>query len=102
MKTTALNIHDFSPHLFWDIDLDGFDIENHLEFLVQRVMGYGLMKDWMLIYRELGIDKIAELATHIRELDEKSLYFIMALSGKRKEDFKCFTTQQSNPKHWSF
>ena len=27
-----ITINDFSPHLFWDVDLDDFDFEKHDRF----------------------------------------------------------------------
>lgn len=102
MILSSIHIEQFSPHLFWDVNTDPSHLEEHQEFIVKRVLSYGLINDWLLIYNTLGIDKIANIATEIRDLDEKSLYFIMALSGKKKEEFKCYTIQQSTPKHWNF
>jgi hypothetical protein len=36
---------DFSEHLFWDLDLDGFDFEKPDRFLAQRVIEYGHLND---------------------------------------------------------
>lgn len=51
----------FSPHLFWDIKKDQFSITGNESFLVQRVLEYGLLKDWELLKRVLGLDKFYQL-----------------------------------------
>ena len=44
-----ITIADFSPHLFWDVDLEHFDFEKHSSHLIQKVLEYGLKKDWNLL-----------------------------------------------------
>ncbi|MCF8367211.1 MAG: hypothetical protein K9H16_15585 [Bacteroidales bacterium] len=97
-----LDIRNLSPHLFWDVDAATISFDQHAEFVVGRVLDYGLMADWKILSKSIGVEQIAKIAMNIRELDPKSLSFISALSKIPKEKFRCFTTQQSMPQHWNF
>ena len=46
---STITVHDFSAHLFWDLDLEKFDLDQYKEFIVQRVLEYGMLKDWILL-----------------------------------------------------
>ena len=60
------SIANFSQHLFWDINLNNLDFENNNKFIIKRVLDYGLINDWQIIYNYYCIKKIAEIATTIR------------------------------------
>ncbi len=91
-----------SSHLFWDVERVKIDLEKNKKWLVQRVLEYGLLKDWLIINKYYGISRIAEIAMQIKDLDEKSLAFISLLSCIPKESFLCYTTKQLRPRHWNF
>ncbi|MCF8297644.1 MAG: hypothetical protein K9J13_08900 [Saprospiraceae bacterium] len=96
------SIANFSQHLFWDIDKNKLDFEKSQKFIIQRVLDYGLINDWQIIYNYYGLKKIAEITTTIRDLDKKSISFIATLANIPRENFLCYTTKQSTPKHWDF
>jgi len=102
MSQYSLDIEALSPHLFWDVDRSKLDVDKHRRIVVQRVLEYGLMNDWKLIYRYYGIEDIAAIATTLRELDERAVSFISMLAHIPKEEFLCYTTRQSTPRHWNF
>jgi hypothetical protein len=102
MKNINIDIKRLSPHLFWDVDAETISFERHGEFIVKRVLDYGLMKDWEILHQNLGIEKIANIAVTIKDLDPRSLSFISTLSKTPKEEFQCYTFQQSIPPHWNF
>jgi hypothetical protein len=97
-----LNVNDFSDHLFWDVDRNNLDTEKNFAFILQRILSYGLLHDWNLLYKSFGLKRITEEAKNIRNLDDRSLHFIAHLSGSNLHDFKCYITKQSIPKHWNF
>jgi hypothetical protein len=95
-------ISSLSPHLFWDIDKYRVDLEQDKKLIIQRVMEYGLYKDWQLLYSYYGINEIAKIACTIKDLEVKSAVFLSFLSKVPKENFLCYTTKQSTPRHWNF
>jgi len=102
MENKNLNIKSLSSHLFWDVNADTLIFDENKAFIVKRVLDYGLMKDWNLLYKNLGISEIAKIALNIKDLDPRSLSFISSLSKIPKEEFRCYTFQQSIPSHWNF
>ena len=93
---------DLSKHLFWDVNPDKLDFERNKKFIIHRVLDYGLINDWEIIYNRFGIDEIARNAVTIRDLDRKSASFIAVLSKTPLEQFACYTTGQLTQKHWNF
>ncbi len=46
MNKNNISPKDFSPHLFWDVDVESLDLEQHKLYLIRRVMEYGKLNDW--------------------------------------------------------
>lgn len=95
-------IEQFSKHLFWDVDRNRLNLENDQAYIIRQVIEYGLLEDWVLLQRQLGIEQIAKTAKSFRELDKKTLSLISFLSKSPKTEFRCYTYQQSTPSHWNF
>ena len=102
MTTKHNDISNLSEHLFWDVDQDILDAQKNKRLIIQRVLDYGLMQDWYIIKNHYGVDEIAQTATTFKELDPRSLSFISQISKIPIENFLCFTTIRSQPKHWNF
>ena len=101
-NSNKLNVANYSPHLFWDVDKNKIDLDKRKAFLVNRVLDYGVMSDWKQLVNDLGIDEIGEIAIKLRDLDPKSMSFIALLTDRKVKEFRCYTHQQSSPKHWHF
>ena len=100
--TEEFDIKKLSEYLFWDVDINKLNSVKNKSLIIQRVLDYGLYKDWQIIYKYYKIDEIAKTATKLRDLDKKSISFISLLSKIPKEAFLCYTMKQSMPKHWDF
>ena len=55
-------MEQFSPHLFWDVRKEDIDLDAHAQYVIQRVLEYGLLGDWNLIKSYYGLPKIVETA----------------------------------------
>ena len=95
-------MHHFSSNLFWDINPNDIDIEEHASFIVQRVLEYGRIEDWNYILSHYGISRILSITLQLRSLDSKALAFISAITKTPKENFRCYTTKQLNQQHWDY
>ena len=102
MNNSFSDIDKLSAHLFWDVDQKKCTWKDNSAFIVERVLDYGLWEDWCLLSRNVSIDEIAEIASQIKNLTPRSLYFISEISKKPVEDFRCYTLMQSIPQHWNF
>ncbi|GMT46309.1 MAG: hypothetical protein IEMM0006_2141 [bacterium] len=91
-----------SPHLFWDVKREEIDVDKNKSYIIGQVLEYGKLKDWKLILSYYGMEQIARTAMNFRSLEKKALSFISQLSGIPKEQFRCYTYQQSIPPHWNF
>lgn len=99
-ETQCINM--FSAHLFWDVQKGDIDLDKHSEYVIKRVLEYGLLEDWNLIRAYYGLAKIVEVAKGMRDLEPRALAYISAISKTPKEQFRCYTYQQLNPQHWNF
>ena len=95
-------INSLSNHLFWDADISSIDPENHSKFIITRVLQYGLYEDWIILRKFYGLDKIVKIAVNIKNLDKKTASFLSLISDVPKDNFLCYTSKQSMPKHWNF
>ena len=90
-------ITQFSTYLFWDVKR-----EKHSRYIIKRVLEYGMLLDWKMVLQYYGLDRIVELAKTFRDLEPRALAYLCAISRTPKEQFRCYTYQQSNPQHWNF
>jgi len=95
-------INNLSKHLFWDVDVKALDQEVHAKHIISKVLQYGFFEDFLLLKTCYGLEKIANVAVKIRALDKKTASFIALLSNRSKDNFVCYTTTPSTPKHWHF
>lgn len=95
-------IKKLSPYLFWDVDMNSIDKEKNSPFIVQRVLEYGQLPDWKIINNYYGLDRIISTARNLRSLDPKAISLLCCLGNLQENDFRCYTTKQSIPRHWNF
>ena len=101
MEITMLLTQEFSPNLFWDVNVEELDAEKYPAFIIQRVLEYGEMNDWKLINSIYGLDKIVDVCKNLRSLDPVCLSFICTISHTNKEDYRCYHTRLSTPTLWN-
>lgn len=101
MMTQQEYILKLSPHLFWDIDKDKADMDTCPAQIIQRVLEYGSLKDWHLIYSYYGLDKIVSVCKSLRSLDPIALSYICCISNTKKEEYRCYHIRLSNPTLWN-
>ena len=95
-------ISNLTPHIFWDVDIKTIDLEKNGVFVLQRILQYGLLKDWLLIKSVLGSDKLKSIAVKIPSLDDVSISFLSNLLHIEKSEFKCYKNRQSNQNYWNY
>ncbi len=96
-----ITISDFSPHLFWDVDLTKFDLYKHKIFLVERVLQYGKLEDWTNLKNLYGRGKIKEISLEIRSLDAVTLSFLSTIFNIDKTEFRCYKHRQLVQNYWN-
>jgi hypothetical protein len=94
-------ISDFSPHLFWDMDITQFDFELHKSQLVYKVVTYGMMHDWELLQKAYPYETLKEVALNLRTLDKVTLSYLAHFFKVDKTAFRCYTQSQSPQNFWN-
>jgi hypothetical protein len=95
-------ILNLSPHIFWDVDVATIDMEKNGAFVLQRVLQYGLLKDWLILKSNLGLERIKSIAVQIPVLDDVSISFLSNLLHIEKSEFRCYKNKQSNQNYWKY
>ena len=95
-------IQGFSDYIFWDVDRSSVDPSANASFIVQRVLEYGQYEDWKHLLDYYGLDSIVNTAKQLRTLEAKALSFISTVSRTPIEQFRCYNTRQSIPRHSNF
>lgn len=96
-----ITVNDFSKHLFWDVDLDRFDLQKHKVQLIHKVLEYGKIEDWNLIKVCYGMETIKEVCLNLRSLDPVALPFVATLFKIDKKEFRCYRHKQSVQNYWN-
>lgn len=102
MLTSQNIIKELSPHIFWDVDVSSIDLETNSLFVLQRVLQYGQMNDWLLVLNFYGAVKLKKIVTQINSLDQVSLSFLSNYFQIEKSKFKCYKKMLSNQDSWSY
>jgi hypothetical protein len=101
MMQTELNFRP-SKVLFWDTDYDQIDWSNKARYVIERVVKFGVVEDWRFIQNFYGMDRIREEMIQSRDLDPKSLSFLSVVFNIPQNEFRCYTSIQSNQIHWNY
>ena len=75
----------FSTYLFWDVNKDDLDMEKHSQYIIKRVLEYGMLQDWNIVKQYYGLGRIVEIAKGFRELEPRALAYLSAISQTPKE-----------------
>lgn len=91
----------FSPHLFWDMDIDQFDINMHKTQLIYKVVEYGLLSDWYKMMHQYGKKEVKHIVMNLRTLSPVTLAFLSSYFQVDKRDFRCYKEKQQVKNYWN-
>jgi hypothetical protein len=92
----------FSTYLFWDIDPQNPDMEDHAPYIVERVLDNGQMNDWLFIRRYYGLERLKAIALSIRSMTPQALSFISTVTRTPENQFRCYEQIHSKAQHWHY
>ena len=102
MSNKNISPKDFSPHLFWDVDVSQLDSEKSKRLIVERVFTLGDFSDLKLLFLLYSKEEVLQELKNAGSLDKKTLNFASHFFQMPKSDFKCYKKTQSNPTHWKY
>jgi len=83
-------LSQFSPHLFWDTNLEKLDIRKDKKYIIERVMNYGLEKDEILLYKLYSSGTIKRTVTKLDTLNQRTIAYLSMIFNLKETKFKCF------------
>lgn len=99
--SAEISLADFSPHLFWDVDTDRFDLDKHRVQMIQKVLEFGRINDWNLLKKYYGLETIKDVSLNLRSLDAVTLSFVSTIFKIDKKEFRCYRHRQSVQNYWN-
>ena len=48
-------------------------MEKHSQYIIKRVLEYGMLQDWNIVKQYYGLGRIVEIAKGFRELEPRAL-----------------------------
>ncbi|GHV16385.1 hypothetical protein AGMMS49938_16360 [Fibrobacterales bacterium] len=78
-------------HLFWDMDLEKFDIHKGRALVAERIAERGTLQDLhIMINLYGGIDEVRNIyKNEVKHLDKYALSLICALFNIKQEEMQC-------------
>lgn len=92
----------FNHRLFWDVDLNQTDTNKHEKFIIVRIFERGDVEDIRQCRRFYNNNKIKSALLNTKHFLQSRLYLAAAIIDEPIENFKCYTTQLSNPQRFPY
>ncbi|MFH2143332.1 MAG: hypothetical protein ABIJ97_12985 [Bacteroidota bacterium] len=93
---------DLNISLFWDVEYENVDYDKYSQFIINRVLLRGDIKDWQEIKSYYGVERIKKEIVQMKYLDERTLNFCSMYFNISKTEFKCYNTPQSTKELWNY
>jgi hypothetical protein len=77
--------------LFWDIDQKQFSEDKNRTLIIERVLNYGNISEWIEIVKYYGLPVIRQEVKKAGDLDPKTMAFIETYLHIPKSRLKCYT-----------
>jgi hypothetical protein len=86
--------------LFWDINFRSMDDKKNKQIIIERVLSFGNVAEFIAIERFYGQKTIKKVLSKIGYFDPKTLEFIKSYYSIKQSDLKCFIKKLPGQKHW--
>ena len=93
-------IASLTKNLFWDVDPETIDAEQHRQYVINRVLERGSLSDMRGMIQYYTMPVVVEEARSMRSLAPKALSFISCISNIPREQFRCYTSKPSMKAPW--
>lgn len=87
-------IRSLSPELFWDVDPETIDDQEHRRYVIRRVLERGELSDLRKMIDFYTMSTVTSEAQQMRALDPVTLAFAACLGNVKKETFRCYTSKR--------
>jgi hypothetical protein len=95
MKNDSKKIKEsLRPVLFWDMDYNELDFDQHAAFIIIRVMEHGTKEEVRAIWNYFGAETIKKHLLSARALSPKTISYFANLFKVNRSQFRCNTNQE--------
>jgi len=101
-KSGETVLFGLSKSLFWDVDLSTLDAQKHAAFIIEKVLFLGTMHDFLKTKAHYGKPLIKSVAKNLRYMNDREHHFCSVYFNLPLNQFRCYTTKQSNQTHWNY
>lgn len=81
-----------SAHLFWDVDPQKLDAEQHKTFIIERILRFGQPSDIQWLLAQYSDAAIRSVIQYSRNIDRKTAAFWAVHLNIPREEIACFST----------
>jgi len=99
---TAKNKPNISRRVFWDIDFESLDFEKDRQFVIDKVVNYGLWEDFVALINYYGKEVVEKEIIKSPYLKKEVLNFLCFYFELKPTDFECYTQRQLMEPHWIY
>ncbi len=92
----------FTESLLWDVDTSNIDYDDCADYVIERLVQRGKLKDWFELQNYYGLSKIKEVTMQARYLDKYTLSFLSVVFKVPQEEFRCYKFRQLNQGLWPY
>lgn len=75
--------------LFWDVNFEGLDYKKNADFIIERVLSFGDEKDYRILQKIYGLEKIKKAAVKLDYSDKKTINFWSLIFDIPLHSFLC-------------
>ncbi|NJL74978.1 MAG: hypothetical protein HC892_08055 [Saprospiraceae bacterium] len=93
---------NISKRVFWDVDYDSLDWQQDRQFIIDKVMNYGLWDDFVAVMRFYGKPIVKQEILKSAYFKKEVLHFLCFYFDLEPTDFKCYTQRQLQEQHWNY
>jgi hypothetical protein len=101
-SATATGPLGLPANLFWDVNPGNLDSEKHAGQIIERVLEHGGLKEWQIVRRHYGDDKMIQVVTGLRCLSPRNVRLCCIAFDLQTEDFRCCTARPFPPAPWIY
>lgn len=95
MKILTLEEKDLLSPIFWDIDINNLDYENHKRYTIERILQYGRTEHVNWMRKNFSDDDIIDIVKCSKIIDRRTANFWSIHFGINKDEILCFTKQSA-------
>lgn len=81
--------------VFWDIDINNLDMDNHERYTIERILQFGAIEHIKWLFENFSDKKIIEVVKKSKIIDKRTANYWSYYYEINKDEILCFTKQSA-------